>query len=98
AGCVGRIAARGVGRHLSRHGVAVGALAVAVAATLGMGLLIGSFRRTVEDWLDLTLAADVYVSAPSDVASRNHADLPPGLVDGLRARADVAALTTYRGF
>ncbi|HVS18585.1 MAG TPA: ABC transporter permease, partial [Planctomycetota bacterium] len=98
AGSTGRIAARGVARHLSRNGVAVGALAVAVAATLGIGLLIGSFRTTVEDWLGLTLAADVYVSAPSDVASRNHADLPPGLVESLRARPDVRAVTTYRGF
>lgn len=98
AGATGRIAARGIARHLSRHGVAVGALAVAVSATLGMGLLIESFRRTVEDWLGLTLAADVYVSAPSDVASRNHADLPADLPARLRARADVRALTTYRGF
>jgi putative ABC transport system permease protein len=98
AGSTGRIAARNVARHVSRNGVAVGALAVAVSATLGMGLLIASFRATVEDWLALTLAADVYVSAPSDVSSRNHADLPAGLVERLRARPEVAGLTTYRGF
>lgn len=98
AGGIGRIAARGVGRNLSRNGVAVGALAVAVSASLGMGLWIASFRATVERWLGVTLAADVYVSAPSDVASRNHANLPAGLVERMRERPEVAALTTYRGF
>jgi putative ABC transport system permease protein len=63
-----------------------------------MGLLIESFRRTVEDWLGQTLAADVYVSAPSEVASRNHADLPAELPARLRSRTDVAEVTTYRGF
>jgi putative ABC transport system permease protein len=63
AGATGRLAARGVTRAVGRTGVAIAALMVAVSVTIGVGLMIGSFRRTVEDWLELSLRADVFVAA-----------------------------------
>ena len=66
-GLPGRMAARGVVATLSRTGVAVAALMVAVAAAVGVGVMIGSFRATVVRWLDTSLVADVYVSAPTFV-------------------------------
>ena len=66
-GLPGRMAARGVVATLSRTGVAVAALMVAVAATVGVGVMIGSFRATVVRWLETSLVADVYVSAPTFV-------------------------------
>lgn len=95
---LGRLAARGVARNLSRSAVAVAALSIAIAASIGTGVMSASFRGTVERWLDFSLVADVYVSAPSPVSSRNDSDLPPGLVERLLARPDVAGATTYRGF
>jgi putative ABC transport system permease protein len=56
------LAVRGVRASLSRTGVATAALAVAVATVIGIGLMIGSFRVSLIDWLDKTLTADVYVS------------------------------------
>ena len=44
------------------------ALAVAVATVNGVGLMISSFRASLDDWLDTTLIADVYVSAGDDGA------------------------------
>ena len=64
-GLPGRMAARGVVATLSRTGVAVAALMVAVAATIGVGVMIQSFRQTVVRWLEASLVADVYVSAPA---------------------------------
>ena len=49
-----------VARSVSRTGVAAAALMVAVSVTIGVGVMIESFRSTVENWLDLTLRADVY--------------------------------------
>ena len=61
-GLAGSLAARGMAASLSRTGVATAALSVAVATVVGIGLMIGSFRISVEDWLTGTLTADVYVN------------------------------------
>lgn len=50
---------------LSRTGVAVAALSVAVAAVIGVAVMIASFRGSVIDWLEGSLAADFYISAPA---------------------------------
>jgi putative ABC transport system permease protein len=56
------LAVRGVRASLSRTGVATAALAVAVATVIGIGLMIGSFRSSLVDWLHTTLSADIYVT------------------------------------
>ena len=63
-GLRGAMAVRAVVATLSRSGVAVAALAVAMAATVGVTVMIDSFRQSVDDWLGQTLRADVYISAP----------------------------------
>ena len=50
-GVLGRLAARGITRSLSRTAVAVAALTVAVSVIVGVSAMIGSFRATVADWL-----------------------------------------------
>jgi putative ABC transport system permease protein len=64
-----RYAARSLDANLSRTGLSIAALSIAVAATLGVSIMISSFRTTVSDWLDYTLRSDFYVSALSDEAS-----------------------------
>jgi putative ABC transport system permease protein len=66
AGVPVTLAIRGVSASLSRTGVATAALAVAVATVNGVGLMIASFRASLDDWLQTTLTADVYVSATGD--------------------------------
>jgi putative ABC transport system permease protein len=57
-----RMAVRGTTASLSRTGVAVAALAVAVATVIGVGLMVSSFRASVDAWLRQTLVADFYLS------------------------------------
>jgi putative ABC transport system permease protein len=57
-----RMAIRGTTASLSRTGVSVSALAVAVATVIGVGLMVGSFRVSVDDWLRQTLVADFYLA------------------------------------
>ena len=95
-GVVGRMAARGVVTSLSRTGVAIAALTVAVAATVGVGLMIDSFRGTVEDWLTQSLQADVYVQPPSLVFRRSEATLDSTVVDRLRRVDGVAGVHSVR--
>ena len=95
-GSVGLIAARGTTASLSRTAPAIAALVVAVSVTVGLGVMIQSFRGTLVRWLDGTLRADIYVSLPGPTASRATGTLWPGLVDSFVAHPDVVGHSTYR--
>lgn len=56
------IATRNIEASLSRTGVAIAAMAVALAASLGMGMMIDSFRQSVNQWLDNYIRADYYIT------------------------------------
>ncbi|MEM7134651.1 MAG: ABC transporter permease [Chloroflexota bacterium] len=62
AGVLGRMAPRYITRALSRTSVAVAALMVAVSVIIGVGLMISSFRTTVELWLEDILQADIFIT------------------------------------
>lgn len=95
-GLLGRMAARGVRSSLSRTAVALAALMVAVATTVGVGLMVSSFRGTVLSWLEASLLADVFISPPSLVARRGDSTLVPGLVERLRTTPGVSGSSTLR--
>ncbi len=97
AGILGAMAARGVVTALSRTAPAVAALVIAVSVTVGLGIMIQSFRGSVVTWLDATLQADLYVSTPSAVSARADGELPPHLADAARGVAGVIGVSTYRG-
>ena len=97
-GTLGVMAARGVGSSLSRTAPAVAALVVAVSVTVGLGVMIQSFRGTLTQWLDGTLQADIYVSLPGPTASRAAGTLWPDLVEDFVTHPAVAGYSTYRGF
>lgn len=96
-GTLGRLAARGVVRAQSRTAVAAAALMIAIAATVGVGIMVESFRVTVERWLEGTLQADVYVSPPGLVGSRTESPLDPRLIARLASVPGVASVGTHRG-
>ncbi len=65
-GILGRLPVRMVSAEISRTGIAIAALMIAVSATIGMDLMIGSFRQTVEQWIQSSLPANLYVSLPGE--------------------------------
>jgi putative ABC transport system permease protein len=79
-GALGRMAPRSVVTSISRTAVAVAALMVAVSVTIGVSLMIGSFRTTVVTWLDQVLQGDVYVSAPSLTSTQATTPLDPAVL------------------
>jgi len=89
-GTIGRLATRGIDATLSRTGPAIAALTLAIAATIGMGIMVDSFRTTVGQWLTQTIQGDIYLSAPNSSSKRASAPLPNGLaakalkLDGVR--------------
>jgi len=95
-GLLGTMASRGVVTTLSRTAPAVAALVVALSVTVGLGVMIDSFRGTLTRWLDATLQADLYVSLPSVLASRADGTLDPVVVEALIAHPAVEGHSTYR--
>lgn len=97
AGILGSLAARGVSGSLSRTAPAMAALVIAVSVTVGLGIMISSFRGSVVRWLDGTLQADVYLSPPEVLANRSEGTLPPELAGAIGALPGVQGVSTYRG-
>ena len=95
-GLIGRMAAQGITQNLSRTSVAVAALSIAVAAALGVGIMIGSFRETVSTWLDYTLQADLYIQAPSPVFRMGNPVLNESYADTFRAIPGVMDVSSIR--
>ena len=79
-GLLGRLAPRNVIRSQSRTAVAVAALMIAVSVTIGVQVMITSFRTTVQIWLEQTMRGDVYISAQGLSATRLDTPLDPGVV------------------
>lgn len=95
-GLFGRMAARGVAASISRTGVAVAALTLAVAVSISIAVMIGSFRQTVQIWLEGALVGDLYVSTPTQVPSRAHLRISPEAVERIRALPGVERINTLR--
>lgn len=93
-GLLGRMATRALAASLSRTGVAAAALVVAVSATIGVGVMIGSFRLTLVQWLEDYLRADLYVAAAGPPGARP--PIAPAIVERLSALPGAALVTRAR--
>jgi len=69
---------------------------VAVAATVGVGVMVTSFRSTVVTWLGSVLDADVFISPPATVARFNDGTLDSAVVARVAAHSLVAELGRIR--
>jgi|HubBroStandDraft_1064217.scaffolds.fasta_scaffold00244_25 putative ABC transport system permease protein len=87
-----RLACRDIGASLSRTGVAVAALGMALAAMIGVAIMVGSFRESLQHWLTRTMRADIYVSAPGPSAEGPGQRLDPQVV---RALLDTPGLSAH---
>ena len=96
-GLVGELAARGISANLSRSGLAVGALSLALSMTIGVAMMVASFRDTLDHWMDQALHADIYIRPAGPSLLRHHAFIPEETLAHLQQRPEVAALDTYRG-
>ncbi len=88
-----RMGVRDLDRHLSRLGVAVAALMVALSASIGVGVMVDSMRAGVNSWLSDLLSADLYVAAD---AFAEGATLPAPVVEAVSGLPAVAAFSRYR--
>ncbi len=92
-GAMGNYPLRSMSANLSRTAVAIAALAVSVSATAGVGIMIGSFRLSVENWLGNTLQADVYISVDSASSTNS---LPRSLINKIESVPGVSGIRIAR--
>jgi putative ABC transport system permease protein len=85
-----RLACADIAASLSRTGVAIAALGMALAAMIGVAIMVESFRESLREWLAQTVRADIYVSAPG-VADSLERRLDPEVIAALLAVPGIAA-------
>ncbi len=93
-GIPGKLPPRMVAAEISRTGIAVAALMMAVAATIGMDLMIDSFRQTVSQWIATSLRADFYVSLAKQPNSAGQARSDKQLKQNLATLPGVRMLSS----
>ena len=95
-GVKGHMALHSVSRSLSRTSVAMAALTVAVATTIGIAIMIGSFRDSVTDWITQSMRADIYLSVPRVDRHVGYSALAPSLIENIRNLDEVKAISQGR--
>ncbi len=84
----------GIQRNISRTGLALAALTVAVSATFGVDVMIGSFRQSVDDWLGNTLVSDVYIAAPASASKDTDGNLEPAILSLISNPEHIQSIST----
>ena len=98
AGVEAFLASRSLAASLRRTSVLVGALATAIAMTTSVGIMVGSFRQTVQVWMDNQLKADLFLRPAGDPAADRHPTIDPALADKIASLPGVAGVDRFRGY
>jgi putative ABC transport system permease protein len=95
-GLEGMLASRSVAASLSRTAVLVGALSTAVAMMVSVGIMVGSFRKTVSLWMESQLQADFYLRPAAGGAANRYPTMSASLADRIQALPAVRAVDRFR--
>ena len=94
---IARLAFGDIAASLSRTGVAVAALGMAIAAMIGVSIMVESFRESLREWLERSMRADIYLTAPGAGSARPERRLDPDLVRSLLSTRGIADYSMNRG-
>lgn len=86
-----RLGLRTVSVTLSRTGTATAALMIATAASIGIGIMVTSFRTSVSDWLDSALRADLYIADSRFDNQLNKDRIPHEVIERIERLPEVVA-------
>ena len=99
-GSMTRLAVDQIARSAGRNSVTLSAFMVGIAIVVGVGVMIESFRDTVEQWIDQTLMADLVVTPHEEGLDadprKNVFRISPETLRRARAVPGVAAVDPYR--
>ena len=92
------LASRSLVSSLRRTAVLVAALSTAIAMMTSVAIMVGSFRQTVQAWMDDQLKADLYLQPAGDPRADRLPTLDPPLAVAIAALPDVAGVDRFRGY
>jgi putative ABC transport system permease protein len=92
------LASRSLAASLRRTSVLVGALSTAIAMMTAVGIMVGSFRKTVFVWMGDQLPADLYLRPAGSPAADRHPTLSLGLAERIEKLPGVAAVERLRAY
>ena len=98
AGIEPLLASRSLNGSLRRTAVLAAALATAVAMMASVGIMVASFRRTVEVWMMDQLPADLYLSAAVPPGADRHPLLTPDTEEIVSRVSGVARVGSFRAY
>ncbi|PYJ09602.1 MAG: hypothetical protein DMF06_09490 [Verrucomicrobia bacterium] len=90
------LGAANLSRALLRNSITMAALAAAVAMTVGVSVMVFSFRETVATWINDTLIADLFVSPAANEIVGPSSFVLPAAVQFLADHPDVETIDTFR--
>jgi putative ABC transport system permease protein len=90
------LGAANLSRALLRNSITIAALAAAVAMTVGVSVMVFSFRQTVATWINHTLIADLFFAPASNEIVGPSSFFPPTTVQFLATHPAVEAIDTFR--
>ena len=91
-----RMAADHLRRSVHRNSVTVAALAAAISMSIGLTIMIFSFRRSVDTWVAHAVVADLYVAPSSNETVGLGATISPEAITWLEAQPGVDTVDTFR--
>jgi putative ABC transport system permease protein len=97
-GAAGLTAGRSLTASLSRTSIIVTALATAISMMVSVGVMVGSFRETVEVWLQNQLRADIYMRAQGPASAGIYPPIDPRVPEIVRRTPGVAAVDVFHAF
>jgi putative ABC transport system permease protein len=97
-GVEGLLAARSLAGSLRRTAVLVGALATAVAMMTSVGIMVGSFRQTVLDWMESELPAELYLRPAGGGGADQHPTIAPDVAGRIAAVPGVEHVSLFRAY
>ena len=92
------LASRSLTGSLRRTAVLVGALATAIAMMTSVGIMVGSFRKTVLIWMDDQLPADLYLRPAGDPAADRHPTISLDLAKRIEGLPGVSAIDQFKAY
>jgi putative ABC transport system permease protein len=86
----GKVAAGNIRQNLGRTGVAIAAFMVALSMSIGLGVMIGSFRQSLIWWMETQIKGDLYVGRIGE------AEVPEDFYEELRKMPGLGGVHPYR--
>jgi putative ABC transport system permease protein len=84
-------------RGAHRASLVVAALMVSLAMTIGLAVMVLSFRNSVSRWVDNTISADLFVAPARGFSGEAGPGLPPEVISFAKQLPQVRSLDTIRG-